>query len=230
MPKAGACWGTSHHQTSPAALCLGAANWRVLLSLCPLLNYPSSRSSWTFLGHLHPPTRKYGNKLNTVTENVQRKHEGEEEYASIFWFTSGADCVMLGFTSSLPLSVPLICPSKDLGISDMDLLFIAFSVSSILQETFGNQTTSNRSKQRCLKWPFLTFCSTRPGCSLRQSLVYQQSPAWSSCPCERRAGALWAPPPFSAASLAHWAITTDWNRWQSSQTHRREPAFSSHWS
>lgn len=228
MPTAGACWGTSHHQTSPAALCLGAANWRVLLSLCPLLNSSPSRSSWSFLCHWHPPTRRYRKELNTVTENLPHKPRREEQHVSVFWFTSGADCMMLGFTSSLPLSVPLICPSEDFG--NFDSLFIAFSVSSILQETFGDQTSHNRSEQCRLKWHYLTFCSTRPSCSLRRSLVYPRSPAWSSCPCERRAGALLAPPLFSAASLAHWAITTDWNRWQSSQTHRQEPAFSSRWS
>lgn len=56
--------------------------------------------------------------------------------------------MMLGFTSSLPLSVPLICPSEDFGNFDVDPLFIVFSVSSILQEIFGHQTSHNRSEQR----------------------------------------------------------------------------------
>lgn len=34
-PMAGACWGTSLHQTSPAALCLGGAVCSVLLLPCP---------------------------------------------------------------------------------------------------------------------------------------------------------------------------------------------------
>lgn len=56
--------------------------------------------------------------------------------------------MMLGFTSSLPLSGPLICPSEDFGDFDIDPLFIAFSVSSILQDRFGNQTTLTRSSEQ----------------------------------------------------------------------------------
>lgn len=56
--------------------------------------------------------------------------------------------MMLGFTSSLPISGPLICPSEGFGDFDTDPLFIAFSVSSILQDRFGNQTTLTRSEQR----------------------------------------------------------------------------------
>lgn len=72
-PTAGACWGTSHHQTSPAALCLESVNWRAPLCLCPLLNSSPSLSSWSFLCHLHPPTRK------KKQEQVQR---GDRECTS----------------------------------------------------------------------------------------------------------------------------------------------------
>lgn len=79
-------------------------------------------------------------------------------------------------------------------------------------------------------WDYLTCCSTRWGSFPRQSLVYQRSPMWSSCPCERHGEVLWAPPPFSSVCLAHWVTTTDWIQWQSNQTHHPEPAFSWHWS
>lgn len=56
--------------------------------------------------------------------------------------------MMLGFTSSLPLTGPIICPSEDFGDLDIDPLFIAFSVSSILSDRFGYQATLNRREHR----------------------------------------------------------------------------------
>lgn len=56
--------------------------------------------------------------------------------------------MMLGLTSSLPLTGAIICPSEDFGDLDIDAEFIAFSVSSILQDRFVYQATLNRRDHR----------------------------------------------------------------------------------
>lgn len=56
-PTVGACWGTSRHRTSPAALCLGASTGVVLLFPCPPLHsFPSPLVSCGFHSLQHQPT------------------------------------------------------------------------------------------------------------------------------------------------------------------------------
>lgn len=140
---------------------------------------------------------------------------------------------MLGLTSSLLLSLPP-CLSECIGDFDIESLLIALRVSSNLQiitkvvyMTPGHTSVLTALIRASL--PYLTCCSTRWGCFPHRSLVYQQSPVWSSCPCGRHGGVLEAPPPLSAAFHAHRVTTTDWNQWQSNQSHHQEPAFSWHW-
>lgn len=225
-PTAGACWGTSHHQTSPAALCLVAANWRDLLSLCPLANSPPSRSSWSFLCRSHPPTGKCKDKLKTATRKGPLKLQTHVNFLIYLWGS-------LRDVGVHQLSTPHC--SNHLSFRGFwrswrrSLVHVLQCFIHSARQIWLSSNTKQEGTSPVPRCPRLTSCSTRPGCSLRRSLVYQQSPAWSSCPCETRAAALSAPPPFSAASLAHWVTTTDWNRWQSSQTRRPKPAFSSRW-
>lgn len=59
-PTAGACWGTSRHRISPAALCLGASTCVVFLfPRLPLTSLPSPSVSCGFHGLRHQPTRMH---------------------------------------------------------------------------------------------------------------------------------------------------------------------------
>lgn len=83
-----------------------------------------------------------------------------------------------------------------------------------------------RSSHLIKMWNGPTCYSTLGGCCPHRSLVYPQSPTWSSCLCEKHGEVPAALLPFSSAFLAHQVTTTDWIQRQNSPTHHLEPEFS----
>lgn len=164
-PTAGACWGTSHHQTSPAALCLVAANWRDLLSLCPLLSSSPSRSAWSFLCRLHPPTGKYKNKLKTVTQKEPLKLQTHVNFLIYLWGSLhdvGVDQLSTPHWSN-HLSFRGFWWSWHRSLVHSLQCFIHSARQICLS---GNTKQEGPSPvSQCSR---LTSCSTRPGCSLHR--------------------------------------------------------------